>query len=411
MNTHTRTARALADDALLARMKSLADRERDITTELIAHLVEVERRKLHLRSGYSSLFTYCRCALGLSESETFNRIRAARAARRFPVILDQLALGLVNLTTVKLLTPHLTAANHLDVLRSARGLGRRDVEKLVARLAPAPDVPTSVRKLPPPKSAPVAASPVAPGAADLFPAVPLIEARPSPAPPAPTPILTRAEARGAVVSALSPERYKLQVTITGETLGKLERAKDMLRHALPSGDVAQIVDRALTLLLADLDKKKFAATDRPRPVRGVAAHVAQATHVTQAREPRKASAPVRRIVSERDTRQCAFAGKDGRRCQERAFLEFHHVDPYVAGGPRTVPNITLFCQQHNLYEWHLRSTDVREREEEWLYRQVAAGIVPWTATTGPGTTCPETGHNGRSRTGKRGPDERPRPSP
>jgi hypothetical protein len=378
MNAHIHAARALADGALLARVKSLADRERGTTAELIAHLTEVERRKLHLASGYSSMFSYCRGALGLSESETFNRIRAARAARRFPVILDQLAEGLVNLTTVKLLTPHLTAANHLEVLESARGLGRREVEKIVARLAPAPDVPTSVRKLPPPRPTPESARPLT-GAttADLFAAAPSTEISVPPA-ATQTPVTASTEARSAVVSALSPERYKLQLTISGDTLEKLERAKDLLRHALPSGDVAQIFDRALTSLLKDVEKKKFAATDGQRPSRDEA---------PTAPEGRRPSAPVRRIVSERDARQCTFVGKDGRRCQERALLEFHHVDPYVEGGPPTVKNIVLLCQQHNLYEWHLRSTDVREREEEWLDRQVAAGIVPWTAASGPGTSA------------------------
>jgi hypothetical protein len=83
-------------------------------------------------------------------------------------------------------------------------------------------------------------------------------------------------------------------------------------------------------------------------------------------------------------RRCT--GKDGRRCQERALLEFHHLDPYVEGGARTVPNVALLCQQHNLYEWHLRSTDVRIREEEWLCRQVTSGAWPSKAATRPGTS-------------------------
>jgi hypothetical protein len=289
----------------------------------------------------------------------------------------------VNLTTVKLLAPHLTDDNHREVLQSACGLSRQDVEKIVARLAPAPDVPTSIQKLPT-----VGSSAAAP-TADLFAAAPALGNPPPSSPPPPVPPTpTAAEARPAVISALSPERYKLQVTISGVTLEKLERAKDMLRHALPSGDVAEIVDRALTLLLTDLDKKKFAATARPRPARGVAAH---ATQVTQAAPARQASAPVRRIVSTRDTRQCTYVSKDGRRCTERALLEFHHLDPYVEGGGSTERNIVLLCQQHNLYEWHLRSTAVRELEEEWLCRQFAAGVVPWTATTGPGTSR---GHGG-----------------
>jgi hypothetical protein len=232
MNPHIHTARTLGDDALLARVKSLADHARSATAELIAHLVEVQRRKLHLASGYSSMFTYCCGALRLSEGETFNRIRAARAARRFPVILDVLAEGAVNLTTVKLLAPHLTDDNHLEVLQSARGLSRREVEKIVARLAPAPDAPTSVRKLPPRRPVPGPAAPVAPGAtAHIFAA-------------APTPMPMPAEARLAAVSALSPERYKLQVTISGETLEKLDRAKEMLRHGRRGPDRRSGADAA-----------------------------------------------------------------------------------------------------------------------------------------------------------------------
>ena len=62
------------------------------------------------------------------------------------------------------------------------------------------------------------------------------------------------------MTALSPDRYKLQLTIGGDTLEKLRLAKDMLGHAIPSGDEAAILDRALTVLLVELAKKKFADT-------------------------------------------------------------------------------------------------------------------------------------------------------
>ena len=67
---------------------------------------------------------------------------------------------------------------------------------------------------------------------------------------------------------LAPDRYRVQLTIGGETLEKLRLAKDMLRHAIPSGDDAAVFDRALTALLADLARKKFAAAEKPRPSRG-----------------------------------------------------------------------------------------------------------------------------------------------
>lgn len=111
----------LPDAVLVAQMKSLLARERDVTAELVAHLAEMDTRDVHLREGYTSLFVYCRDALGLSEWEAYNRIEVARAARRFPVVLEMLAEGSVNLTTVRLLAPQFTPENHREVLESARG--------------------------------------------------------------------------------------------------------------------------------------------------------------------------------------------------------------------------------------------------------------------------------------------------
>ena len=149
----------LSDIELVARVKDLAARARDATAVLVAHLAELATRDLHLQAGYGSLFVYCRDALALSEHEAYNRIEAARAARRFPVILELLAEGAINLTTVRLLAPHLTPENHRSVLESSRGKRKVEVEEIVARLWPLPDVPPSLRKLPPPRPAPMPTAP------------------------------------------------------------------------------------------------------------------------------------------------------------------------------------------------------------------------------------------------------------
>ena len=59
---------------------------------------------------------------------------------------------------------------------------------------------------------------------------------------------------------------------------------------------------------------------------------------------------VKRGACRRDGGQCAFVAPDGQRCEERTFLEFHHVRPYAHGGPATVENISLRCRRHNQYE-------------------------------------------------------------
>src|SRR5262249_13743822 len=124
---------------------------------------------------------------------------------------------------------------------------------------------------------------------------------------------------------------------TAEAYEKLRRAQDLLRHQIPSGDPAAIFERALDLLLRDVERKKLAAVDSPRPTTG------------RGSESRHIPAEVKRAVGVRDGAQCAFVGKNGR-CSERGFLEFHHVQPYAAGGQATVDNIELRCAAHNRHE-------------------------------------------------------------
>ncbi|HEY8369576.1 MAG TPA: hypothetical protein VIM86_09720 [Thermodesulfobacteriota bacterium] len=341
----------LSDSELLATVPRLAAREREATVALIAHLAELDARRLYLAEGCSSLFVYCTQVLHLSEHAAYGRIEAARAARRFPILLERLADGSITLTTVTLLAPHLTGETHRDLLDQVRHKSRREVEALVAALRPQPPVPASVRRLPAPRAVPATPPPsvqsalaspsvpvpepsasVAPPASLPAPAV--VEQRPAPAPaPAQVP-----PARPPVVAPLAPDRYKVQFTASAETYAKLRQAQDLLRHQIPDGDVAQVLDRALTVLVDTLLKQKVGATERPRagtPPRPGSRHV---------------PAAVKRAVWARDGGRCAFVSRTGRRCAERGFLEFHHVRPYAEGGAATVANIELRCRAHNGYE-------------------------------------------------------------
>jgi hypothetical protein len=321
--------RRLSDVELVASLKTVAARARIATSELVAHLAEFDLRGIHLREGYGSLFAYCREALSLSEHEAYNRIEVARAARRFPVILEMLAEGAVSLTSVRLLAPHLTPENHGSVLASARGKRKVDIEEIVARLAPRPDVGAKVRKLPTPRDVHRTSSLGAPSRPPLVPVAATPQATVA------APVLST---RSAPVVPLADDRYKLQMTIGGDTLRKLRLAKDMLRHALPTGDDAAILDRALTALLTELARERFGAAERPRPGREASA---TSRHIPAA---------VKRTVWIRDLGACNFRGPDGRRCGERAFIQFHHVRPFAVGGEPTASNVELRCGRHNRYE-------------------------------------------------------------
>jgi hypothetical protein len=342
-----------------------------VNAALVRALMEADARRLYLREGCASLFTWCTQVLALDDGAAYNRIEVARAARRFPVLVEQLEDGSLTLTAARLLAPHLTPENHAGVLASARRQPKREIERIVAALNPRPDAPAIVRRLPAraqaggEKSLMAAESgePVAPVAQPADRTI-------SPSSPAVSPVrMPAAHGTGAAprptLTPLAPGRVKLQLTISDATHEKLRRAQDLLRHALPSGDLAAIVDRALTLLVADLERRRFAATASPRPPREMAPGS------------RRIPAAVRRAVWTRDEGQCAFVGPHGR-CRERGFLEFHHLEPYAAGGTATVENLSLRCKRHNGYEASLffgADRPERMREAPAVYGGTAGGLI------------------------------------
>jgi hypothetical protein len=128
----------------------------------------------------------------------------------------------------------------------------------------------------------------------------------------------------------------VQFTADQALKDKLERARDLLRHANPSGDIAVIMDRALDLLLAEIEKTKFGKADHPKRARP-----AKPGSVTRA---------ARREVAARDGERCAFVDAQGRRCPARAFLEVDHIQPKALGGSGTSENLRLLCAAHNRLE-------------------------------------------------------------
>ncbi|PYQ53614.1 MAG: hypothetical protein DMF78_08575 [Acidobacteria bacterium] len=310
MNTHAlATATALSDRDLLARLSALAGRERQASAELVAHLAALDARpSAYAAQGYGSLHAYCTQALRLSEDAASNRIEAARACRRFPVILELLASGEMTLTSVRLLGRHLTPENHRAVLENAKRRTLKQIDLLVATVAPQPTTPAS----------------------------------PLPA-PGPRPI----------VRPTAPQRYRIQFNIGEATHEKLRRLQALLRREIPSGDPGIIFDRAVTLLLEQVENKKLGITARPRP----RAPIRRETDSEDIRTPPPPSTYiprwVRRAVWKRDGGGCAFVSATGHRCTERSFLEFHHVHARAKRGPATVENISLRCRRHNQYEAEL----------------------------------------------------------
>jgi len=327
----------LSDEDLLLEIKTRTLQEREVTAQIIAALAEVDARQLYLARGFPSFFKYCTDDLHFTEHEAYDRMKVARAVRQWPLMLELLADGSLTVTAARLLAPHLTVANHETVLRAAKHNTIRKVEEQIAALRPLPDAPSAVRKLPS-RQANGASQPNALAFATSVP-----------------------PSKRTVMAPLSTERYRIQFTVGRDTRDKLRRVQDLLRHAVPNGDPAVVFDRALTALLADLEKKKHAQVERPR--RASASNPAS----------RHIPASVRREVWRRDGGQCAFVGSEGR-CTETGFLEFHHVVPYANGGATVASNLQLRCRAHNAYEALLHFGPVYLRETAFRY---AGSTEPW----------------------------------
>jgi len=215
---------ALSDDELVEQLKQLAACERRASVALIRSLIEFDARRLYLREGCSSLFIYCTQVLHLSEGSAYNRIETARAAGRYPPVLQALERGDVTLTAVRLLAPHLTPANHGKVLASARDRSKHGIQELIASLNPRPAATTMIRRvaLQPSTDKPSRTSgfeqDVKTPTEVIAPDTSVASSAQQAVAPTPVP-----QCRAAVVTPLASERYTLQVTLTRETHEKLPR--------------------------------------------------------------------------------------------------------------------------------------------------------------------------------------------
>ena len=395
-----------SDEVLLRDLNALVERDRSTTAALLAHLGEVDDRRLYAAAGFPSMFAYCTKRLRFSEDLAYNRIYVARAARRVPGILDAVARGRLHLTAARLLAPHLTEQTAEDLIDLAASLGRKsDIEMMLASRFPVSDggaegsgpevavdlfpvgatadervlsgpplVPEQVETMlelqnrssegetvstekAPSRigSDPRALSDASPG--------PDVSARPIPAP-------------GRRLGSSEP-RFHLHLRLDRTTHEKLQYAQALLSHAVPSGGVELILDRALDALIPKLLRRRFGVSATPprRPPSrsrasgrsstatatgsrsnggvGAAEGAGESRARTRARAiraRRSIPARIRSAVWKRDGGRCTYVGVRGHRCRSRRWLEFDHVLPVARGGTETIRGLRLRCRAHNQFE-------------------------------------------------------------
>ncbi|MBI5595015.1 MAG: HNH endonuclease [Elusimicrobia bacterium] len=320
----------VTDDGLETALKEGTARERRCCVAALSQLGEFDARGLPEAAGYPTLYAFCVGELGWSEHTAYERVQAARALRRLPGLGTLIEAGAVRLAAIVVLGPYLAYDNYEELLAEARGLGRKELETLAAALDPRPDIPDAVEL-------------AAAEGADAAAAAPR-EARDS-------------------VQALSAERVHFGFTGSVELRRKIERARALLWHKDPSGRLEAVIDTLADYYLdrKDPDRRTGLAARAPgsaavgagragagRPDGSGRAEGAAPEDRPAAARSRLIPAAVKEEVWERDEGRCAYVSDGGRRCEERAGLEYDHIVPWVLGGRSdSAVNIRLLCRSHN----------------------------------------------------------------
>jgi hypothetical protein len=295
VSRHSYTLRALSDQDLLTRLAELVRLETGGTADIVEHLAEIDRRDVTIDLGHPSLFAYCFNILGYSEAEAYLRIRAARASRIFPRLIDDIRSGKVRLDAVARLYPYLTAENSGELLSRAAGASKREVLTMVAELDPAP-----------------------PPARDVI--VPV----PAPSPP---------DEPMATPQIIAPPQHRFHFTGDTELVNLIDKLRGLLRHKNPEGRIEFIFREAATALVEKIEKRRMTRPPRKPRISGKSRYIPKA---------------VKSAVWRRDDGRCAFVSDDGRRCDSRDALEYDHITPWAVGGASdTAENIRLLCRPHN----------------------------------------------------------------
>jgi 5-methylcytosine-specific restriction endonuclease McrA len=328
----------LGNDELLAALAGLVERENDLMSDLLAHLAELDERRLYLELGFSSLFAYCTEALGFCKSAAGRRIAVARVCLKYPAAFARVARGELQLSVLSLLAQHLNSENATELFDACSRKSCEQVEELLAARFPKPDVRDLIRRLP-------ARAELTPDGGSAGDATQLAWASAqsaqsnSPrvaAPPAPPASPQRK------LEPLSPDRFGVHFTADAEFRELLKEVRALASHREPDGHLLSLMKRGLEAYRRELQKRRFGVGRKPRRVRR------EAVGKSHSRS-RHIPAAVSREVYRRDDGRCTFCSKDGRRCGARRFLQLDHVTPWAAEGQSSVENLRLRCRAHNLH--------------------------------------------------------------
>jgi hypothetical protein len=307
-----------ADGVLISELKTLVAREREVTTQVLHYLREVELRKIHLERGYPSLFEFTTRELGYSSGSAYRRIQAMRLLKALPELEPQIQSGALSLSVAAQAQSYFREESKRrriddrekkETVRGLLGLSSRECERKLAARSPEAALPKERERI------------------------------------------------------VTDELTQIQFLADRALMEKLERLKQLMAHRNFEGSYAKLFEQLADLALKKLEPKAPARAVTSTPNEAVSREESVKEEAKgSARERRRGSArsakpsrfipaAMKRAVSSRDQGTCCFKDrKTGKICGSRHALEFDHVLPLSLGGATTAENLRLLCAAHHRLE-------------------------------------------------------------
>lgn len=298
------TGMSANDRDVLARTRELAAQERRITTEILWHLREIERRQIHAQLGFPSLFEFCVAELKYSRGAASRRIRAMRLLKEVNEMEDSLRSGEISLTTASQVQSFLQREKRRhklysheekrEILNSVHGLSKEETERFLLTVSPDSAMPRETSR------------------------------------------------------SITPEITELKLHVPAELASKLERLRGLLAHKHPFLSHGHLLDILAEIALDKLDPLRRASRLRKATLAQTDSSDATAAPGPDADTRVPIPAGLRREVWTRDLGRCTYVSPEtGRRCESTHALEVDHERPVALGGTNAPENLRLLCRTHN----------------------------------------------------------------
>lgn len=325
----------LSNENLLSCAKKLSIDEREVTTEILHHLLEIEFRRLHLERGYSSLFDYAVRELGYSEDSAYRRINAMRLIKSLPEVESKIKQGSITLAGAAKIQRFIRNQERENFFikkqmfaNSAmldKNLTERDMMSSAIKLDSRKDKLEWIKTLENKSLQHIEKE--------------IIKLNPESVP-------------HEKVRQLTENKIELKLIIDEELKAQLDQLKNFLSHKNPSMSYQELIKYLAQMGLQKLNlatKNSTADTIGSIPDKKLQRNVSGLTRKL-ASNSRYISSTIKERVFIRDRGSCSYSDPmTKRQCNSKHLLQYDHRYPLSLGGETSVENLRLLCFQHHKY--------------------------------------------------------------